>query len=432
MNIYTLVMIIPVVLAVALIIMVIRRNITERKEGQSVDIAAVIPAVIILMLACMVIAPMAESTQDYTFDEASGELTIRKNVAQLATQPWDSYADEVTSLVIKDGVTIGAGAFGSLTGLEYVSIGEGVTLGSAAFVVTFNDSLDQTVTDPSGEFVGTGDGTLYECDASLFHYYSAGIIDGVNDPAMKTMVIPATHDGTPVTSIGNNSFTENASIVRILFHPDSELSSIGSSAFYKCSALVTVSLPASVTTLKYRTFSACTTLAVLDAPGIENYESSCFQGSTSLTSGPSAVTKTILTSAYNTCRDLTTLVFSATIENIGSWAFSDCTGITEVTFEPGFAPTTFDTLAFRSWTFYASDGTTTIDKTVAANLAGKTFQGTAAALVEVAEGQLSLTPQQLQQVQLHTQELQGQTDQISIEPLPFSPSVQTNDIEVTA
>lgn len=427
MNIYTLLMIIPVVLAVALIIMIVRRNITEN-SGRSIDIAPAIPAVVVLMIAILVIAPMAESTQDYIFDEHSGKLTINKDIPQLAVQPWDEYADEVKSLVIKDGVTIGSGVFDSLTSLEYVSIGEDVTLGSNVFGMTMKDFRDRTMASPSeGEYVAL-DGILYHADEGIYTYSSSGWVSGLTSEAASAvnLVLPKKNGDTTVTSIYNDAFRSNATIKRVLVLPgDYSYVDIGSNVFYQATALETVQIPEGVQTLGYRAF-ADSSLVSISLPGsLRTLGGQAFSGASNLVAidFPEGLTTIPASCLQNS--GIQTASFPASISSIGSWAFNGCSSITQVSFAAGFAPSDLNSEAFRSWTFYASDGTTVIDKTVASNLAGKTFQGTAAALVEVAPGQLALTPQQIEQVNLHTMEDQD----LDIQPMPFQPAVQTQDQE---
>lgn len=468
MNIYILLAIIPVVLAVALIVALIRRNITENRGG-GLDIAPAIPAIVVLMIAILVIVPMAESTQDYLFDEGSGELVIQKNIPQLAVQPWDEYADEVTSLVIKDGVEIGSGVFDSLTSLDYVKVGEDVTLGSNAFGVNLLDPFGSAVQDPVGkEFVGKGDGNVYLCDPAIYTYSSGGnIITGLASGATgaEHLVLPAEHNGVAITTVSTGSqgaFVSNANIEDVFSVPDCKITLFNTQTFFQCTALAYVDVP-SVETVSASSFQGDTSLKYVNFPALHTLGASSFRGSgietvsfpeltsmnhsvfaecTSLTSASIPRITSLLSTVFDGCSALTSIDLSkmteiggscfrntaltaidlSSIHEVGNSAFASVSTVTSVKIGSGL--TTIQSGSFTSWTFYESDGTTQITKT-AENLAGKTFQGTAAALVEVAPGQLNLTPQQLQQVQLHTQESQD----LDIQPLPFQPTVQTQDQE---
>lgn len=60
----TIVMLVPVILAVALIVNVVRKNITEREPGASVDITGAIPAIVVLLVAVLVIGSTADVAED--------------------------------------------------------------------------------------------------------------------------------------------------------------------------------------------------------------------------------------------------------------------------------------------------------------------------------------------------------------------------------
>ena len=457
MNIYTLLMIIPVVLAVALIIMIVRRNITEN-SGRSIDIAPAIPAVVVLMIAVLVIAPMAESTQDYLYDEGSGVLDIQKNIAQLPTQPWDEYGDEVKTLNIHDSVdAIGTGAFRSLTALEYMSVPEGLSFPASSLGTAVYDVHGQALASIGGGlYAGLGTG-LTLVDPAIFTYSSNGAtITGLSDATVTRVVFPTEHDGVALTGVGSSAF-QNSGLVSAVFFDSDELgksqiitignscfmgsaslveanlprsaTSLGTSTFNTCAALSDLRLPDTLTRITYHFIYQCESLASLELPGslteiVDGAMSSSYLVSVSIPSKVTLIGSQAL--AGNTA--LEEVSIPSSVESVGVNAFYGCTGIRSVSFAPGFAATLGNN-CFNSWTFYASDGTTTIDKTDASALAGKTFMGTAAALVEVSAGALSLTPDQIQQVNLHNQELQDLTEHVAIDPLPFQPSLQTQDQE---
>lgn len=456
MNTATMILaIVPVVILMAFILLIVKEKVLDHGEG-SIDIKNVVGVLAVVLIAVVLMGSMiGDSIEYYDYDEQKGELTITYAVAERSSYPWDSYASDVRSLVIEDGVeSIAAGAFSSLTGLEYVSISEGVeSISPAAFGVSVEDYMGQTLASvASGEYAGIGDGTVYLCDESLFTYSTNGAsITGLTDAGSKHLVFPAKHNGVTITNVGYQAIASKTALETAVFLPGSGVTTFSNGVFKGCTALTHAILPKSIQTFNVDAFQNCSSLVSIDLPeGMTAMGASCFLGCTSLESvtlpgsmtdmgnyafnGCSALkaitfparVSAIGINSFTNCSSMTTVVIPSTITEVKADAFRGCTGVTSVTFGGGFNAT-LGSNCFVSWTFYESDGTTTIDKTVASNLAGKTFMGTAAALVEVAPGQLSLTPQQFQQVQLHTQELQQQ--ELDIQPLPFQPTVQTQDQE---
>lgn len=80
------------------------------------------------------------------------------------------------------------------------------------------------------------------------------------------------------------------------------------------------------------------------------------------------------------------------VRTIQTDAFNYCTGIQHVSFGP---LSEINAYAVSAWTFYDTNGTTVLQKT-AANLANSTFEGTASALVKVAAGAKTLSPEMQQ------------------------------------
>ena len=442
--------IVPVVLLVAYIIWLVRAKITE---GRDIDLREPITGVVICLVAVLIIGSMTASAVSYNYSEETNTLYINQNIVG-SSQPWDSYADDVKSVVIGNNCRlVETGTLDSLTNLEYVSIGENVDVRSGAFAVGFEDPFGQTIpyTDlPGSDYAGFGDGMMYQIDESIFSTNSSGRVSLAADKStVINAVLPDKIGGTNVTALIQYAFSEGPLENFIALD---NLQTIEYRAFYQCASLQKVRVPETLTTiaggafqetsigslslpnitsLGNSTFGGCASLETITFEGLPaTLGYSVFQDCTSLVSLtiPEGVVSTE-GSTFSGCTSLATVVLPNSMTTLGYNAFNGCTGIEKVKFGTGL--TTVST-SFPSWTFYASDGTTQLDKTVASNLAGKAFEGTAAALVEVSPGALTLSPEQIQMVRLHDAELQDLKDHISIDPLPFQPTAQTQDQEPVA
>lgn len=432
MNSYALIMIIPVVLAVALVIAVIRRNITERQPNQAVDIVPVIPAVIVLLLAAMLIGSMAGTTLPFSYDSEDGRLTISQNVDEGYQKYWAEYAADVESVVIADGVTsVPEGALASMTGIKQLSIPDSLE-SPGSLGVTLKDVFGEATAAP-GEYAGFGDGELWLCDPSIFTYSSGGSqITGLSSSGATavTLVLPKTNGSTEVTSMADGSsdapLFSDTTFTKLLAVEGASYKI--SEYCFTGSSLTAIDLSSGLFTFGTRAFSNCRSLtsAVLSEQ-TDSLSFRMFDGSTSLVDFQIPAEIKIIGSYTLQNTAITEASFPSSVTAISQGAFQSCSSITSVSFAEGFSAS-INATAFNNWTFYAADGTTVITKTDASALSGHTFEGTASALVMVEEGNAHLTKSQLQQVQLHTQELQQQELDIQ----PFTPAVQTNDMEATA
>ena len=112
---------------------------------------------------------------------------------------------------------------------------------------------------------------------------------------------------------------------------------IGFDAFYNCSGLTSLTLPAGITSIDYAAFRGCSGLTSLTLPaGITSIGSSAFRGCSGLTSLnlPDGITS-ISDNAFEGCSGLTSLNLPAGITKIGDWAFSGCSGLTSLNLPAG-------------------------------------------------------------------------------------------------
>ena len=90
-------------------------------------------------------------------------------------------------------------------------------------------------------------------------------ITGCDKKASGALIIPATIEGKPVTSIGNLAFKSRYSGLTSITIPDS-VTSIGSGNFYGCTSLTSITIPNSVTSIEFNAFLRCTNLTSITIP----------------------------------------------------------------------------------------------------------------------------------------------------------------------
>ena len=106
-----------------------------------------------------------------------------------------------------------------------------------------------------------------------FNYEAEGdavTITRCHQGASGALIIPATIEGNPVTSIGDRAFAKCTNLTGITI-PDS-VTSIGEGAFGYCRSLTSITIPDSVTSIGAMAFLACKSLTAVtflgDAPKV--------------------------------------------------------------------------------------------------------------------------------------------------------------------
>lgn len=171
---------------------------------------------------------------------------------------------------------------------------------------------------------------------------------------ITTITIPET-----VETIGERAFAECSKITAVNYADNSRVDKIKDAAFYKCEQLSRTSIPTRVTDIAPYTYYKCTKLPLLTIPDeVTNigqfafYQCSGFSGNLKLpgelknifesafegtgVSGNLILPDTLIKidkKAFSACKPLTgTLAFGRYIEEIGDYAFRDCSGLTQLTF----------------------------------------------------------------------------------------------------
>lgn len=202
----------------------------------------------------------------------------------------------ITSVTIPASVTeIGSNAFAgctNLTSVNYAGNWSNLTIQSG------NPAVQDAANAPLFNFEPTPDNTA----VIVTNYKYNG--------AAADVTIPSRYKGKPVTTIGHAAFFNSA--VTSVTIPDS-VTSISDEAFINCPKLTNISIPNSVTYIGFSAFSSCTSLKSITLPS-----------SLSFISG----------ALFLGCSQLTTIHIPVSVTSIGNNAFADCPSLMTVTY-PG-------------------------------------------------------------------------------------------------
>lgn len=248
-------------------------------------------------------------SRDFTFDATTG--TIKKyngndavvnipseiNGTPVTTIGNAAFRDSsVTSVTIPASVTeIGSNAFAgctNLTNVNYEGDWSNLTIQSG------NPAVQDAANAPLFDFEFTLDNTA----AIVTNYKYNG--------AAADVTIPSRYQGKPVTTIGHAAFFNSA--VTSVTIPDS-VTSISDDAFVNCPQLTNISIPNSVTYIGFFAFGSCTRLKSITLPSSLSF---------------------ISRSLFSGCSQLTTIHIPVSVTSIGNNAFADCPSLMTVTY-PG-------------------------------------------------------------------------------------------------
>lgn len=196
-----------------------------------------------------------------TDDPSTYKLTISGSGAMEdfpfgSYQPWYSFHDQITSVVVSPGVTsIGQCAFSRFAKLTHVDIADSViSIGWDAFY--YCSSLTDITIPQSVTYIGP---------LAFFHCTNLSSITLSNN----------------ITSIGSSAFEDCTNLTSITI-PGS-VTSIGLAAFCNCTKLTSITIPDSVTTIDLEAFKNCSSLTSITIPGsVTSIGPYVFDGCTSL------------------------------------------------------------------------------------------------------------------------------------------------------
>lgn len=269
-------------------------------------------------------------SRDFTFDATTG--TIKKyngndavvnipseiNGTPVTTIGNAAFRDSsVTSVTIPANVTeIGSNAFAgctNLTNVHYEGDWSNLTIQSG------NPAVQDAANEQLFNFAFTPDNTAvivnnYKCKGTA-----------------ADVTIPSRYKGKPVTMIDHAAF-HNSAVTSVTI-PDS-VTSIHDSAFSYCSSLTNISIPNSVTAIGSFAFEGCTKLESITLPSsLLTISEFLFYDCSQLTTIhiPDSVSS-IRTYAFYNCGKLETIRIPVSVTSIGSYAFDDCPSSMTVTY----------------------------------------------------------------------------------------------------
>lgn len=160
---------------------------------------------------------------------------------------------------------------------------------------------------------------------------------------LKTITIPAT-----VTKIGKMAFAGCVQLTAVKYADDKNITIIDEYAFAYCESLASITLPETLTVLSEGAFFQCAALPSINIPavvrdannnvqsGITTISDMTFMGCNNLTTVTGGEGVEVIGSyAFRGCDTLNSISFSSVLTKIGAYAFSGCTALTQPTLGEG-------------------------------------------------------------------------------------------------
>ena len=214
-------------------------------------------------------------------------ITIPASVSNIGDYAFEN-CSELATIAFDDAsklVYIGQEAFDGT--IWFANADEVIRLGSILYRV--KDSFAGSY-EISNDITVIAKGAFYECDN------------------LTAVTIPAS-----VTTIMDNAFDGCSSLASVSFTGNSQLTTIGSSAF-AYTYISSIHIPAGVTDIDYSAFDNCNELTTV-----------VFDGESHLTE--------IKDFVFNCCAELTEITIPSTVTSIGNYAFGECGSLATVIFE---------------------------------------------------------------------------------------------------
>jgi len=231
-----------------------------------------------------------------------------------------SYATFLTTIIIESGsqlTSIGDYAFYGASALTNLFIPASVTSIGENQVFILLNSLTAIIVDPDNDYYSSENGVLFDKTKTVLIAYPSGKTDNeYNIPAGVTEIgkhafyscthLTAVFIPASVQSIGDVAFEESRALSSVTFETGSQLTSIGNLAFSRCD-LTAIVIPLGVTEIHYAAFNRNVHLVSVTIP-------------------PSVTT--IGDMAFFYCTSMSTIFIPNSVIYMGQLVFSFCTNLT--------------------------------------------------------------------------------------------------------
>ena len=224
------------------------------------------------------------------------------SVVAIGVKAFDG-CNELTSLIIPNGVMSIDYAFSGCSGLTSVTIPSSV-----------RNIVPRAFSDCNLSNVMISNGVTQIWDEAFY-----------GSDHLMSVTIP-----NSVTDIGNSAFSGCSGLASVTI--PSGVTSIGAEAFSGCVGLTSITIPGSVTNIGSSAFSGCRNLTnVTISSSLTSIGQSVFRGCSGLSNVtiPNGV-RSIEKSAFSGCNSLTSVAIPSSVTSIGDWAFAGCSGLTSL------------------------------------------------------------------------------------------------------
>ena len=159
---------------------------------------------------------------------------------------------------------------------------------------------------------------------------------GVTDSSVYDITISCSSGTYSFNNCITGSQENNQNCVYTDIKLSNKVTSLGSSCFYRCYPLQSITIPSSVTSLGGGCFSQCSSLQSITIPNsVTSLGSDCFYGCYSLRSITIPNSFTSLGGSFKYCYSLQSITIPSTVTSLGSDCFHGCSSLQSVTIPSG-------------------------------------------------------------------------------------------------